>query len=69
MRDPYQSPRGCLVCDKVRSSNGAPTIVVAVIEGQDVFACADHQAELSMSVDDVIRLAQYQDMARRRAVR
>ncbi|MEU6988552.1 hypothetical protein ABZ946_34935 [Streptomyces sp. NPDC046324] len=53
-------------CKKCRRST-VPTVVVAVEAGRDVYACADHRAELAAPAGDpVVAVAQYQDLARRR---
>ncbi|GAA2790195.1 hypothetical protein [Streptomyces showdoensis] len=62
--------RACARCRHTASPGGAPTIVVAVRNGCDVYACAEHQKELAGPPGDtLVALAQYQDMARRRAGR
>lgn len=62
--------RRCATCRKATSPNGAPVIVVAVTDGRDVYACAEHQADLAAPAGDLlVTIAQYQDMARRRAGR
>ncbi|BAU86752.1 chemotaxis protein [Streptomyces laurentii] len=58
--------RRCHTCHTVTSVNGAPTVVVAVVDGQDVYACAAHRAEHAAPAHDpLVALAQYQDMAAR----
>ncbi|MEU8621005.1 hypothetical protein [Streptomyces sp. NPDC048623] len=59
--------RRCARCRKTTSPNGAPVVVVAVEDGRDVYACADHRQELASPTGDLlVTIAQYQDMARRR---
>ncbi|MFI9005115.1 hypothetical protein [Streptomyces sp. NPDC053541] len=59
--------RACARCGKFVSRAGAPTVIVAVRNGADVFACADHQGELAAPAGDpLVAIAQLQDMARRR---
>ncbi|WP_370415048.1 hypothetical protein [Streptomyces fradiae] len=59
--------RRCARCRKATSPNGAPVVVVAVEDGRDVYACADHRTELAAPAGDLlVATAQYQDMARRR---
>lgn len=58
--------RRCKTCRRTASANGAPTIVVAVVDGKDVFACAAHAAKHAAPAGDlVVALAQYQDIAMR----
>ncbi|MFJ7069883.1 hypothetical protein [Streptomyces sp. NPDC101115] len=58
--------RCCARCRESTSRTGAPTVVVAVRNGKDVYACADHRAELAGPPGDpVVAIAQLQDMARR----
>lgn len=62
--------RRCAKCRRATSPNGTPVIVVAVRNGADVYACAAHQGELAAPAGDpLVAIAQYQDMARRRARR
>ncbi|MDR3080623.1 MAG: hypothetical protein LBV60_06785 [Streptomyces sp.] len=62
--------RRCRTCHAVTSVNGMPTLVVAVVDGQDVYACAAHQDEhAAPGGDPLVALAQYQDMAARRHTR
>ncbi|MFE6103618.1 hypothetical protein ACFVQ4_27145 [Streptomyces laurentii] len=64
---PVSRDRRCRTCNALTSANGMPTLVVAVRGGQDVYACAAHQAEHAAPADDLlVALAQYQDMAARR---
>ncbi|MFC8983529.1 hypothetical protein ACFU3J_15950 [Streptomyces sp. NPDC057411] len=61
--------RACVRCRRTVNPGGAPTTVVAVRNGHDVYACADHQKELAAPGGDLlVAIAQYQDMARRRGV-
>ena len=58
--------RRCATCGKTKNSNGMPTTVVAVRDGKDVYACAEHSAALAGPAGDpLVAIAQYQDMARR----
>jgi hypothetical protein len=59
--------RRCATCRATASANGLPVLVVAVVDGRDVYACDVHQAEhAARAYDPLVALAQYQDMAARR---
>jgi NADH pyrophosphatase NudC (nudix superfamily) len=59
--------RRCATCGSATNPNGTPTVVVAVKNGEDVYACAAHSSSLAGRRDDpLVAIAQYQDMARRR---
>ncbi|BAU83356.1 glycosyl hydrolase family 26 [Streptomyces laurentii] len=58
--------RRCRTCRSATSSNGAPTVIVVVVNGEDVYACDVHRAEHAAPAgDQLVALAQYQDMAAR----
>ncbi|MFG2112243.1 hypothetical protein ACGFRB_06345 [Streptomyces sp. NPDC048718] len=59
--------RRCRTCRTTAGPDGAPTVVVAVVDGQDVYACGAHRsAHAAPAGDPLVALAQYQDMAARR---
>jgi hypothetical protein len=58
--------RRCKVCRWTTSANGTPVVVVAVRDGEDVYACDVHRGELADPLDQLVLTAQLQDMARRR---
>ncbi|MFE6103168.1 hypothetical protein ACFVQ4_24870 [Streptomyces laurentii] len=59
--------RRCRTCRSTTSASGTPTVIVAVVDGQDVYACDVHQAEhAAPAYDPLVALAQYQDIATRR---
>lgn len=59
--------RRCRTCRSTTSVNGTPTVIVAIVDGRDVYACDVHRAESAAPAGDLlVSIAQYQDMARRR---
>ncbi|MEU6168110.1 hypothetical protein [Streptomyces tanashiensis] len=57
----------CKTCGAASSSDGSPTMVVAVTDGEFVYACTEHATELGTPPGDLlVILAQLLDIARRR---
>lgn len=57
----------CKTCGKTASPDGTPTMVVAVVNGENVYACLEHAEEHAAPPGDLtVALAQLLDVARRR---
>ena len=57
----------CKTCGRTTSPDGAPTMVVAVVDGENVYACSEHAEEHAAPPGDLaVALAQLLDIARRR---
>ncbi|MER8234566.1 hypothetical protein [Streptomyces sp. NPDC094049] len=56
----------CTICRAATSTSGAPTTLVALTDGQPVYACDEHASELAAPPGDVaVALAQLADVYRR----
>ncbi|WP_282697401.1 hypothetical protein [Streptomyces sp. CC208A] len=56
----------CKTCGATTSADGSPTTLVALADGEPVYACAEHAAELAAPPGDLaVALAQLLDVYRR----